>query len=83
MDERVWFIAGWQRLGLSVTELCRRYGVSRKTACKWISRYREEGCMGLEAQSRAPHSNPQSVSDGVGVHRNGVGTEERVTGLSR
>lgn len=62
MDERLQFITDWQRLRLSLSELCRRYGISRKTGYKWISRYGEEGCSGLAERSRAPHSNPRSVS---------------------
>ena len=61
MDERVRFIADWQRLGLSLWELCRRYGISRKTGYKWIWRYEAEGCSGLVERSRAPHSNARSA----------------------
>jgi len=66
MDERVRFIADWQRQGLSVSELCRRYGISRKTGYKWIARYEAEGCSGLAERCRAPHSNGRSMSDEVG-----------------
>ena len=27
----------------SMTELCERFGISRKTGYKWLDRYREEG----------------------------------------
>lgn len=39
MDQRLRFIADLQREYLSLSELCRRFGVSRKTAYKWIERY--------------------------------------------
>ena len=39
MDQRVQFIADYQRDVFDVAELARRYGISRKTAYKWIDRY--------------------------------------------
>ena len=38
MDQRVRFIADYQRRFFSLAELCRRFGVSRKTAYMWIER---------------------------------------------
>ena len=40
---------------ISVTELCRQQKVSRKTAYKWVKRYRLRGLGGLSDQSRRPH----------------------------
>lgn len=40
--------------GVPVAELCRRLGVSRKTAYKWISRHREGGEVALADRSRRP-----------------------------
>ena len=37
MDQRVQFIADYQRDVFDVAELARRYGISRKTAYKWGS----------------------------------------------
>lgn len=37
-----------------MVELAERYGISRKTAYKWIGRYEAEGPSGLEARSSAP-----------------------------
>ncbi len=58
MDQRVRFIADYQRRFFSLAELCTRFGVSRKTAYKWIERYEIEGASGLEDRSRRPHSCP-------------------------
>jgi len=41
-----------------VQELCRRFGVSRKTAYKWLHRFRQHGLAGLEDQSRRPLQSP-------------------------
>lgn len=49
----------------SVTSLCAELGVSRKTAHKWISRYKQHGAAGLADLSRAPKSVPCRTSDGV------------------
>lgn len=55
MDQRVACLADWLRHEWSVTELAARYGVSRKTLYKWLTRYVTEGPAGLEDRSRAPH----------------------------
>ena len=43
MDERFGFITDYNRGDGSVTELCERYEISRKTGYKWLARYREDG----------------------------------------
>ena len=55
MDQRVQFIADYTRALWPVSELCRRYGVSRKTAYKWLTRYDADGPAGLTDRSRRPH----------------------------
>jgi len=42
----------------NVRELCRRYGISPKTAYKWLHRYHEQGDPGLENRSRRPSTSP-------------------------
>ena len=65
MDERVQFIADYLRGRWSTSELCRRYGISRKTAYKWIDRYDREGPRALEARTSQPGSSPQTTPGGV------------------
>jgi transposase InsO family protein len=48
MEQRKEFIADWRRGRRSVTELSALYGISRKTAYKWIERY-EQAAGGEEA----------------------------------
>jgi transposase InsO family protein len=62
MDERVKFIAAYLRGELSVSRLCEAFGVSRKTAYKWITRYAAGGVAELLERSRRPRSNPRSTS---------------------
>ncbi len=56
MDQRVQFIADYQRDVFDVAELARRFGISRKTAYKWIDRYEAGGPGGLVDRSRRPHA---------------------------
>ncbi|HEX7895783.1 MAG TPA: helix-turn-helix domain-containing protein, partial [Terriglobales bacterium] len=54
MDERLKFVA--RRLaGESMTDLCREFGISRKTGYKIFDRYQECGVQGLTDRSRCPY----------------------------
>lgn len=55
MDERIRFISDELSGEWSMTELCERYAISRKTGYKWLERYRLDGAAGLVARSHAPH----------------------------
>jgi transposase-like protein len=43
-----------ERTGLTVSEVCRRYGISRQTYYRYRRRYLTEGLAGLEDRSRRP-----------------------------
>jgi transposase InsO family protein len=45
-----------------VTEVAERFGVSRQTVHRWVSRYRESGLSGLADRSHAPKAHPWRVS---------------------
>ena len=45
----------------TVAELCRKFGISRKTGYKLISRYESYGEDGLLELSRAPHHHPNAT----------------------
>jgi len=47
MRERVRFIGDLEREFFSMTELCQRYGISRRTGYKWARRYEEKGFDGV------------------------------------
>jgi transposase len=54
MDERLQFVA--RRLsGEPMAELCREFGISRKTGYKIFDRYQECGVHGLTDRSRRPY----------------------------
>src|SRR5512143_2782823 len=56
MDERMRFVLCCAAGEESFLQLCRGYGVSRRTGYKWLDRYRAFGPVGLVDRSRAPHS---------------------------
>ena len=61
MDERTRFIAAVLSGEETMSELCRRFGISRKTGHKWKNRYEACGLAGLADRSRAPHRNPRAL----------------------
>jgi transposase InsO family protein len=46
----------------NISQLCRRFGISRKTAYKWINRYAAEGESGLSERPRKPLGSPNITS---------------------
>jgi transposase InsO family protein len=48
--------------GASISELAEIYGISRKTAYKWLDRHEQQGVAGLADGSRRPHESPYQVS---------------------
>jgi transposase len=65
MDQKTQFIADYLRDMLSVSELCDLYGISRKTAYKWIERYVRQGPAGLEDRSRKPRNSPNRTPEHI------------------
>jgi putative transposase len=62
MDQRVRFVGDYGRGFACFSELCERYGVSRKTGYKWLGRYEGAGPSALEDRSRRPHTSPFATS---------------------
>ena len=65
MAQRTQLIADYLRDTLAVTELCQLYGVSRKTAYKWIDRYLRQGPAGLDERSRRPRHSPNETAPAI------------------
>lgn len=65
MKERMRFVTDWERGHYGVSELCARYGISRKTGYKWLDRYEAEGVVGLGERSRAPRHCPHRIEPRV------------------
>jgi len=58
MKLRQEFVEAAENPGRSVAEVCREFGISRKTGYKWIKRHAQQGELGLCNRSRRPHSRP-------------------------
>ncbi len=64
VNERIKFIEEWLSQKHTMIDLCRKYGVTRKTGYKWVGRFKEGGSPALYDESRARHSHP-NVTDTV------------------
>ncbi len=65
MSERKEFVLLATQGQRAVGELCRRFGISRKTAYKWLDRYRRAGDAGLQDRSRRPQRSPRRTAAAV------------------
>ncbi|HEY0779715.1 MAG TPA: IS481 family transposase [Gemmatirosa sp.] len=65
VDQRERFITDHQHALYSMTELCARYGVSRRTGYQWLARYDAGGRPALRERSHAPHHFPHRIADDV------------------
>jgi len=61
MSERMKFIAAYLEDEAHFADLCRDFGVSRKTGYKWVRRYETDGPGALEERSRAALTHPNAV----------------------
>lgn len=61
MKKKLEFVKDVNSGDLTIAEIARKYGISRKTAYKYIARYIEEGEAGLVEKSRAPHIHPNET----------------------
>lgn len=61
MKERLQLVSLFETGRYTVAELAEEFGVSRKTAYKWLERFAQEGVLGLEERSRAPQRHPNAT----------------------
>lgn len=54
-----WF-KRYEEIG-NVTEVCREFGINRKSFYKWWPRYVKEGLSGLRDHSKRPKNRPKTV----------------------
>lgn len=47
----------------NISQLCERFGISRKTAYKWLGRYAQDSSEALQDRSRRPHASPHKSTD--------------------
>ena len=65
MDERRAFVMACLSGHFTITDLCERADISRRTGYKWLDRFVEEGEAGLVDRSHAPHRCPHKTSNEV------------------
>jgi transposase InsO family protein len=59
------FVAQVLSGSVTVAELCRQFGISRRIGYKWLKRFHENGLAGLEDQSRRPEHSPKRTPETV------------------
>ena len=68
MSSRAEFVVLAQVPGTNIRQLCRRFGISSRTAYKWLARYAQAGADGLQDQSRRPRRSPRQTPPAVEAH---------------
>ncbi len=63
MEQRKQFVMAASAEDANISELCRQYGISRKTGYKWINR--AESGLPLCDQSRRPNRQPSKTADNI------------------
>lgn len=65
-EERIQFVVSAVAREGSMSDLCRQYGITRKTGYKWLHRYRQVGSVAdLGEHSRRPHSSPNRTPESI------------------
>jgi transposase InsO family protein len=62
MEERARFVIEYESGDWNMAELCRHYGIARKTGYKMLSRWQGCGAEGLKDLSRTPHRHPNQTA---------------------
>ena len=63
VEQRLRFLLEVRQQEATISEACRRYGISRKTGYKWLKRYERAGSVeALKDQTRRPHDSPNRTS---------------------
>jgi putative transposase len=65
MEQRLQLIHEYETGLWTMTELALEYGISRKTAYKWLERYLAAGAEALADRSRRPHGSPHATPDEI------------------
>jgi len=65
MEQRQRFLEDYQLNYYSISELAERFGISRKTAHKWLKRFKENSHSGYHELSRRPRSCPWQTDESI------------------
>jgi transposase InsO family protein len=61
VEERARFVLEYESGEFNLAELCRHYGIARKTGYKWVERFAEDKLAGLQDLRRAPRRHPNQT----------------------
>lgn len=64
MSQRLDFVHS-AHISQLMSEVCRRFGISRKTGYKWLRRFQGDGSQGLADRGRRPHRSPLKTPDDI------------------
>jgi putative transposase len=65
VEERARFVVEYESGEWTMAELCRHFGIARKTGYEIVARWEEAGAAGLQDRSRAPRTHPNQTPAGV------------------
>ena len=65
MDQRLEIVLLGSSKGTNISQLCKKYGISRKVYYKWFKRYLEQGESGLADQNKRPKVSPCQIDRSV------------------
>lgn len=75
MTQRLMFLEHYQTNENTLSDLARQFGISRKTAYKWIERYKHQGLEGLLEKSKKPHTTANTTS--IEIERDILSSREK------
>lgn len=65
VEERARFAVEYESGEWTMAELCRHYGIARRTGYRIAARWQQSGAEGLKDLSRAPHHHPNQTAEAV------------------
>jgi transposase-like protein len=65
MSQRREFVNLAMTDGANMSRLCRRFEISRKIGYKWLTRFLQDGEIGLMDRSRRPHHSPRETPEAL------------------
>ena len=65
VDERTRFVLEYDSGSFTMAELCRIYGIARKTGYLWVERYEGEGLAGLQDRRYGAGDHPNQTDTGI------------------
>ena len=65
VEQRIGFVLEWEAGMETMTELCDRYGISRKTGYKILGGWQQDRVAGLPDRNRAPRRHPKQMAAAI------------------